>query len=50
MSAPHFLEPGTQVVRNPDGSGEVEGKVGVNLHSGEIWGSRHAPRRRIRWM
>jgi hypothetical protein len=33
-----YIEPGVQMLRNPDGSGQVYGKVMVDLRSGKIWG------------
>lgn len=33
-----YVEPGVQMLRNPDGSGQVLGKVFVDLRTGKIWG------------
>jgi hypothetical protein len=33
-----YIEPGVQMLRKPDGSGQVLGKVVVDLHTGKIWG------------
>jgi hypothetical protein len=33
-----YVEPGTTLLRKPDGSIQVEGKVMINLKTGEIWG------------
>jgi hypothetical protein len=33
-----YIEPGVQMLRMPDGSGQVYGKVVVDLRSGKIWG------------
>ena len=35
---PFYLEPGTYMLRAPDGSSQVYGKVAVDLRSGKIWG------------
>jgi hypothetical protein len=35
---PFYIEPGVQMLRNPDGSGQVYGKVVVDLRTGKIWG------------
>jgi hypothetical protein len=39
-SAPYavFVEPGTQMLRAPDGSRQVYGRVVVDLHTGKVWG------------
>ena len=39
-SAAHafYIEPGVQNLRYPDGTGQVYGKVVVDLRSGKIWG------------
>ena len=39
-SAAHafYIEPGVQMLRYPDGTGQVYGKVVVDLRSGKIWG------------
>ena len=33
-----FIEPGVQMLRYPDGTGQVYGKIVVDLKSGKIWG------------
>jgi hypothetical protein len=33
-----YIEPGVQMLRAPDGSRQVLGKVVVDLHNGNIWG------------
>lgn len=33
-----YVEPGTTTLRNPDGTQQVEGKVMIDLRTGEIWG------------
>ena len=33
-----YIEPGVQMLRAPDGSGQVYGKVVVDLRTGKIWG------------
>jgi hypothetical protein len=33
-----YVEPGTTLIRNPDGLQQVEGKVVIDLKSGDIWG------------
>jgi hypothetical protein len=35
---PFYIEPGVQMLRYPDGTGQVYGKVVVDLRSGKIWG------------
>ncbi|MDQ2833505.1 MAG: hypothetical protein M3Y50_07105 [Acidobacteriota bacterium] len=35
---PFYLEPGTYMLRAPDGSSQVYGKVAVDLRNGKIWG------------
>ena len=35
---PFYIEPGVQVLHNPDGSGQVYGKMVVDMRSGKIWG------------
>jgi len=39
-TSPHafYIEPGVQMLRAPDGSGQVYGKVVVDLRNGKIWG------------
>ena len=40
MSAPFpvYIEPGTQMIRSPDGSQNVYGKMVVDMETGRIWG------------
>jgi hypothetical protein len=33
-----YIEPGVQMLRAPDGSGQVYGKVFVDLRTGKVWG------------
>jgi hypothetical protein len=33
-----YIEPGVQMLRYPDGTGQVYGKIVVDLKSGKIWG------------
>jgi len=33
-----YIEPGTTMLRKPDGSRQVKGKVVIDLRSGEAWG------------
>lgn len=33
-----YIEPGTTVIRNPDGLQQVEGKVVIDMKTGDIWG------------
>ena len=35
---PFYLEPGTYMLRAPDGSSQVYGKVAIDLRNGKIWG------------
>jgi hypothetical protein len=35
---PVYVEPGVQLIRAPDGSRQVYGKVMVDLRSGKVWG------------
>lgn len=35
---PFFIEPGTAMLRAPDGSKQMLGKVVVDLRNGNIWG------------
>jgi hypothetical protein len=37
-SRSYYIEPGVQMLRNPDGSGQVYGKVVVDLRNGKVWG------------
>lgn len=33
-----YIEPGTTILRNVDGSGGVQGKVVIDRRNGDIWG------------
>ncbi|MGB6385070.1 MAG: hypothetical protein WBD25_12795 [Terriglobales bacterium] len=33
-----YVEPGTAMLRAPDGSRQVLGKVVIDLHNGNVWG------------
>jgi hypothetical protein len=33
-----FVEPGYTMLRKPDGTAQLKGKVVINLNTGEIWG------------
>ncbi len=35
---PFYIEPGTTMLRAPDGSRQVYGKVMVDLRNGNVWG------------
>jgi hypothetical protein len=35
---PVYIEPGTQMIRSPDGSQNVYGKMVVDLTTGRVWG------------
>lgn len=35
---PVFIEPGVQMLRSPDGTSQVYGRVVVDLRNGQIWG------------
>ena len=35
---PVYIEPGTQMIRSPDGSQNVYGKMVVGLSTGRVWG------------
>ena len=35
---PFFIEPGTQMLRAPDGSRQVLGRVMIDMRSGKVWG------------
>jgi hypothetical protein len=39
-SAPYplFIEPGTQMLRAPDGSKQVYGRVMIDMRTGKVWG------------
>jgi hypothetical protein len=35
---PFYIEPGTQMLRAPDGSRQVYGRVVVDMRTGKVWG------------
>ena len=35
---PFFIEPGTQMLRAPDGSKQVLGRVVIDMRTGKVWG------------
>jgi len=35
---PFYIEPGTQMLRAPDGSKQVYGRVVIDMRSGKVWG------------
>jgi hypothetical protein len=35
---PFYIEPGSELLRRPDGDRQVYGKVVVDMRSGKIWG------------
>jgi len=35
---PLYIEPGTQMLRAPDGSRQVYGRVVIDLRNGKVWG------------
>ena len=35
---PFFVEPGTTMLRAPDGRGQVLGKVVIDMRNGNVWG------------
>ena len=35
---PFYIEPGTKMLRAPDGSRQVYGRVVIDMRSGKIWG------------
>lgn len=35
---PFYIEPGTQMLRSPDGTSQVYGKMVVDMQTGKIWG------------
>jgi hypothetical protein len=35
---PFYLEPGSELLRAPDGTSQVYGKVVVDMRNGKIWG------------
>jgi hypothetical protein len=35
---PFYIEPGSELLRAPDGSSQVYGKVVVDMRTGKIWG------------
>lgn len=40
LTAPYpvYIEPGTQNLRSPDGTGQVFGRVVVDMRTGKVWG------------
>ncbi len=37
-SYPLYIEPGTQMLRAPDGSKQVLGRVMIDMRTGKVWG------------
>lgn len=37
-SYPFYIEPGYTMIRKPDGSGQMYGKMVVDMRNGDIWG------------
>ena len=35
---PFYIEPGVQMLRQPDGTAQVYGKVVIDLRTGNVWG------------
>ena len=35
---PFYIEPGSELLRAPDGSSQVYGKVVVDMRTGKVWG------------
>ncbi|SRR5579884_51997 len=35
---PYFFEPGTQMLRAPDGSKQLYGRVVIDMRTGKVWG------------
>lgn len=35
---PFYIEPGTQMLRAPDGSRQVYGRVVIDMRNGRVWG------------
>jgi hypothetical protein len=35
---PFYIEPGSELIRRPDGASQVYGKVIVDMRTGKIWG------------
>lgn len=35
---PFYIEPGSEMLRSPDGSKQVFGKVVVDMRNGKVWG------------
>lgn len=35
---PFYIEPGVTMLRKPDGTSQVYGKVAVDMRNGDIWG------------
>jgi hypothetical protein len=38
MVYPFYIEPGSELLRAPDGSKQVYGKVVIDMRTGKIWG------------
>lgn len=38
MPYPLYIEPGTQMLRAPDGSKQVYGRVMIDMRTGKVWG------------
>jgi hypothetical protein len=38
LARPFYIEPGVQMLRQPDGSGQSYGKVVIDMRTGKIWG------------
>jgi hypothetical protein len=38
LGYPFYIEPGSEMLRAPDGSSQVYGKVVVDMRTGKIWG------------
>jgi hypothetical protein len=38
--SPFYIEPGTKMLRAPDGSRQVYGRVVVDMRTGKVWASR----------
>jgi hypothetical protein len=38
LAHPFYIEPGVQMLRQPDGTGQIYGRVVVDLRTGKIWG------------
>jgi hypothetical protein len=35
---PFYIEPGSELLRKPDGSAQVYGKVVIDMRNGKVWG------------